>query len=528
MNKIKWIFLLALAANAYAGGTRAGNGGGAWVCREPENTLRWVKLVDLFEAQSEFGLNPAQLPGSYTDIVDAMQVRLFKADESLFTATSRYFDHLSYLKNNPPSVQYTQDTLELIGDSLYRLKPNISQCAGGILVTDPQSGENMIPYEQVVNYKNDGNVLIQIDLWNKLSETEKAALVFHEAIYAYFRDLEGDTDSVKTRRIVGLIFSTLSSEDLTKALTDMGVVQKPTPINLSTLSFADADSLFQNGILPSDLSALSGTWNDVLHLTNPEFRAFFNGTYFNVTDQSALNGLRNSDGSIAGIQLETIKDASNAPKLALRRLNFMNEGIDAQNFPLQVSHAALNYLYAAISYYQEQVQCRVVGVGAQTLLCQYVYQLTSSNPGWTSTAPVSGRVITYEGFQYVSRQILAPEVDHILRDQAARDLYSELRAGGLVGDDNTIGWDQRAGTAVMCDPKAPMCSMYDFRGQKMTEIHDKPALALIGAALLQGVPEGNNGSLLLEKALCDFSSSDSSSDLCYLVEYPKVVVPAQK
>jgi formylglycine-generating enzyme required for sulfatase activity len=151
-----------------------------------------------------------------------MQLRVFKADKDLYEALSDYFDKINYLQDNPPKIKYTQDTLEVINDSLYRLKPNANQCAGGVLVTDPNDGESMIPYEQVVNYKNDGNILLESDLFNKLSETAKAALVFHEAIYKYRRDTAGDTNSIATRRIVGLIFSTLSTDDLKKALADLG------------------------------------------------------------------------------------------------------------------------------------------------------------------------------------------------------------------------------------------------------------------------------------------------------------------
>ena len=53
-----------------------------------------------------------------------------------------------------------------------------------------------------------------------LSETEKAAVIFHEAIYAYRRE-NGDKDSLRSRRIVGLLFSTLSNEEIRNTLIQL-------------------------------------------------------------------------------------------------------------------------------------------------------------------------------------------------------------------------------------------------------------------------------------------------------------------
>ena len=242
-------------------GDKIGNGGGAWVCREQNGDIRWVKLVDLFEAESEFGLTTAQFPGSYTEIVDQVQVRLFKTNRGFFEVLSPYLERVGYLKNNPVAIQYTEDTLELIDDSLYRVKPKVSKCTGGVLVRDPKSGEPMIPYEQVVNYKNDGNILVQSDLFNHLStETEKAALVYHEAIYAYRRDTAQDVDSVLTRRIVGLIFSTLSTDEVAKQLASLVGATTTGPLGMKFVPLPRGT--FQMGSPEGELGRYS---NEPLH-----------------------------------------------------------------------------------------------------------------------------------------------------------------------------------------------------------------------------------------------------------------------
>lgn len=227
--------LFALSAATSALAHEIGNGGGTWVCRETNGDIRWAKLVDIFEAQNEFGLTIATYPGSYTDIVDSVQLRLFKANRDLYQAVSDYLDKVDYLKNNPPQIVHTLTKLTKIDDALYSIEPEQESCSGGT-----------IAYEQVVNYKNDGRILVQAKLFSgknaggnsNLSEVAKAALVYHEAIYAYRRETAGDKNSVMSRRIVGLIFSTLSVNELTKALETLGEGEVPITGQINDKSFA--------------------------------------------------------------------------------------------------------------------------------------------------------------------------------------------------------------------------------------------------------------------------------------------------
>lgn len=203
---------LALCPSAIAGGNTIGNGGGSWVCRELSGTIRWSKLVDLFEETDEFGLTPKHYSGmTRIEIVDQVQNRIAQADRDLADAISPILRDLNYLRANPPAVTYTSHLLQTIDDSLYRIKPSQSDCVGGA-----------VAYEQVVNYKNDGLILVDTELYNSFDLNTQAALILHEAIYKYRRDVKLDSDSVITRRIVGLIFSNLSTEDLKKELATLG------------------------------------------------------------------------------------------------------------------------------------------------------------------------------------------------------------------------------------------------------------------------------------------------------------------
>ncbi len=219
MKYYHWLKLAVLAtilcATTFGSEHEIGNGGGAWVCREGNRDIRWAMPVDLFEAQNEYGLTIATYPGSYTDIVDQVQQKLAVANKKLSDVMSKYLKKIDYLKNNPPQVTYTTDDLQVIDDVLYRIKPNSKRCEGGV-----------ITYEQVVNYKQDDRILVQRDLFlNKnpssppnVSEIYRAALVFHEALYAYRRDVARDRNSVMTRQMIGLIFSGISTEELRNEL----------------------------------------------------------------------------------------------------------------------------------------------------------------------------------------------------------------------------------------------------------------------------------------------------------------------
>lgn len=186
---------------------KTGNGGGAWVCRESNGAIRWSQLVDLFEAENEFGLNLSTFTGQVRDVVAQVQYRIHQADRKFADELAPYLQKLAHLEPNPPQVTHVEDVLKTIDDSLYRLEPAPRRCAGGAL-----------KFEQVANYKVSGQILVQADLFASLPIAHRAALVLHEAIYAYRRELAEDQNSVATRRLVGLIFSEIAITELTKEL----------------------------------------------------------------------------------------------------------------------------------------------------------------------------------------------------------------------------------------------------------------------------------------------------------------------
>ena len=59
---------------------------------------------------------------------------------------------------------------------------------------------------QLINYRNDGKIYVDSDLWNLLAPTDKAAILVHEVIYYYLR-IYSEPDSFRARKMVANLFS---------------------------------------------------------------------------------------------------------------------------------------------------------------------------------------------------------------------------------------------------------------------------------------------------------------------------------
>jgi len=202
INVLLFLVLLLIASLSHAA-RDVGNGGGSWVCREPSGEIRWSRLIDTFEAENEFGLTPLKAGGkSVQELVRDYLKALGKMDLEFSNDVSLALEKIYYLT---PSnvVRFTDQELEVIDDSIYRIKPRKDSCLGG-----------KINYEQVVNFKRDGQVLVQKNLHASLSKEDQAALILHEGVYAVRRLKNFDINSLLTRRIVGEITSMNPSKEL--------------------------------------------------------------------------------------------------------------------------------------------------------------------------------------------------------------------------------------------------------------------------------------------------------------------------
>ncbi len=202
------LLALTLSTSALAGeGSGVGNGGGLWTCRDntPERALIWAELLDLSEAQREFHLK--------IDRASPLNVDgwLAYVSHSMAWATpefaQEYQKRIKLVKASFPSALVNESEFRGTADFLHRTSPDDSTCPEGTISHDA----NGKAPEQLANFTNQNHLIVNQQLWSskKLADIDRAALMVHEAIYKLFRDLEGAEDSVKTREIVGYLFSTL-------------------------------------------------------------------------------------------------------------------------------------------------------------------------------------------------------------------------------------------------------------------------------------------------------------------------------
>lgn len=217
MKKMKFLILsstLILSINAWAGTeTNSGNGGGVWVCQNSDalRTIRWLSLVDFYEGRNEseafYGtqLEIPEIKGrNYLEIVGQIMIhRLRGVHEGLYKVVNAELD-----KVKANMVMVTSD-LAIVDDALYRIRPSQRECRNGI-----------ISYLQLANYTSYGKILVQKNIFEdpRFGETDKAALLIHEAVYAALRKRKDDKNSVRARQIVALLFSTITQDELNRSI----------------------------------------------------------------------------------------------------------------------------------------------------------------------------------------------------------------------------------------------------------------------------------------------------------------------
>lgn len=174
----------ASASFAKAGGMEGG-GGKSVVCRSSSGKIRSAEVLDLFEGRAVYQLSykekstPWKTQG--TNIIRTSGVPTWTDPAEIAV----WFDNASKnLVILPKGV-----ALQPVDDSL---EPII-----------PPKGCSV---EQTVNYQSDNRILVNGEIWAAMSETQKAALVLHEATYRHLRNYS-ETDSRRARHFVAYLFS---------------------------------------------------------------------------------------------------------------------------------------------------------------------------------------------------------------------------------------------------------------------------------------------------------------------------------
>jgi hypothetical protein len=191
------IFISLLLSTSLWAGDKINNGGGLWVCPSQNAGMDEIEqafLIDFYEA-NQMNLNLSQdLIGSPLEMADRL------AQEILVKLPEFAFKWNPILADVKTKIHLVNSELVVIDDALFRMRPLKSLC------------KSPWEYVQFANYTNMNEVLIRKDLWNLnlIPNLDKAGLVWHEVIYRWMREEYHDTDSLRARRIVGTIFSTLS------------------------------------------------------------------------------------------------------------------------------------------------------------------------------------------------------------------------------------------------------------------------------------------------------------------------------
>lgn len=193
------------ASAAFANGYSVGNGGVIWACAGASGVLDAGMLSDLYEAREQHRWTVIDDPGGDPFVLyERRKTWLKQALPDMFAALEKRFE---YVETHRVFVN-----AELLPTLDYNnvIKPEASQC--------PRGSWRAV---NIANFREeDQQVLIRSELWNSpnLPTLDKAALLFHEAVYYWMRTYYGSTNSDKSRRLTGLLFSRLEPEEMKREI----------------------------------------------------------------------------------------------------------------------------------------------------------------------------------------------------------------------------------------------------------------------------------------------------------------------
>jgi hypothetical protein len=184
--KLDIFFCLLFGVSSAMAGGMEGGGGKTVVCRNPDGTIHTAEILDLYEGRIEYGLSYKESKQDWISQAQAIMsaAGIFMGQSAPPSEINDWFlNAVSHLKFIPKGTVLTP-----IDDSFEVIAP---------------VGCNI---EQTVNYRNDQLILVSEEIWDALSETQKAALLIHESIYRYLRSW-GETNSIRSRHFNAYIVS---------------------------------------------------------------------------------------------------------------------------------------------------------------------------------------------------------------------------------------------------------------------------------------------------------------------------------
>jgi hypothetical protein len=188
-------------------GGNVGNGGVGVFCPTAHESST-LEFFDLYEGRVLQSLTPVETDENYKDRAASYAAKL---DQLLPGADNQ---------SSTDSFSFSfKDRAQAIMGMLKLLPSGVGLTPTGDVesIIYPKSCE----VKQIINYKNDGFIYVDSDLWSLLSASGKTAAVLHELIYEYFRApfsisdtnlANGDHTSVRARRATALLLAGRSLE----------------------------------------------------------------------------------------------------------------------------------------------------------------------------------------------------------------------------------------------------------------------------------------------------------------------------
>lgn len=175
------VFLLGLTCLSLSSHAinKVGNGGDVVVCKAS------IQLLDFYETDEKI-FSTSQ--GTYKEILKENFSKLEKTVPEVF---KNYQNRLESIVND---IEFKKDIkLSDIKDSNEFYIPKNCELV-------------QIAIRKKTPDKKEKKFIIDQDLWNKLSDLQKAGLISHEIIYEHFAKL-GQTDSMNVRKVNRFVFS---------------------------------------------------------------------------------------------------------------------------------------------------------------------------------------------------------------------------------------------------------------------------------------------------------------------------------
>lgn len=251
--------IFASAAGGADGGGAGPGGGKAFVCRDSHSRIKSVELLDLWEAENSE--HPRKLlRGSKLSLAENVEnaistvVKGLGTDAVLLDSEKQKKDYLMaqaeiFLKQSDKIVQNRGIKLSPTNDSYEKKQPR--DCKDQTLKGEL---EQVVQYDDLIQKINVDQDIIDAMDRQDADKIDHVGLIVHEALYAYLRSIDSDSDSVRVRRAVGFA---LSGGTFTPAVLPSKVIRCSNDRVQNT--YAWSDIVFFAGAGPKDINYVMGS-----------------------------------------------------------------------------------------------------------------------------------------------------------------------------------------------------------------------------------------------------------------------------